>query len=104
ISCRRRQIRTGCVSRVGPDTEGRSQLPDPSTSVLFPDYEHSRCRQIEVVIDWEGRLRCARAVSGNPIAMASAVQSLSTWRFKPYRMRGRPATVIGFISLPFHFL
>ena len=60
--------------------------------------------KVEVVIDRDGVLRCARAVSGNPIAMVSAIQSLPAWRFRPYRMRGRPATVIGFILLPFHFL
>lgn len=60
--------------------------------------------RIEVVIDRDGRLQCARAVAGNPLAMQSAIQSLPAWRFRPYRMRGRRATVIGFIALPFHFL
>jgi outer membrane biosynthesis protein TonB len=58
---------------------------------------------LDVVIDPNGNLKCARGIKGNPIAITSAVASLPKWRFRIYRKGGKLSIVIGQLTLPYDF-
>ena len=47
---------------------------------------------VEVQVDEQGSVRCARAVSGHPIVRTAAVEAAMKWKFKPLKIwdRARP--------------
>lgn len=59
--------------------------------------------EIDILIGRKGKLACSRAASGNPLAMASAIASLSKWRFRPYYRDGAPRVVVGRAVLRYDF-
>jgi len=77
--------------------------PDPSYS------EAARQRRIQgivglnIVIDPEGNVRKVRIV--HPVGMGlddNAVATVSTWRFTPAKLEGRPVAVAVFVEVDFH--
>jgi TonB family protein len=56
---------------------------------------------VEILVGTDGTVQSARAVLGHPLLRASAVQAARKWKFKPLKLKGRPARFIGF--LPFIF-
>lgn len=56
---------------------------------------------VQIVIDEQGNVASARAVSGNPLLQAAAVDAARQWVFKPAGGTGRPAKVSGSISFNF---
>ena len=59
--------------------------------------------EVEVVSDKRGKVRCARVLSGHPLAHAAAVQSVTRWSFKPYTVVGKRKAVAGVLNIPFDF-
>jgi protein TonB len=57
--------------------------------------------QVEIVVDEEGNVVSARAVSGHPLLKDAAVQAASRWKFEPFIMNGNPSKVVGMIKLTF---
>jgi TonB family protein len=56
---------------------------------------------VEIVIDKEGNVASARAISGHPLLRASAVEAASQWQFEPTVVEEKAVRVIG--SLTFNF-
>jgi TonB family protein len=56
---------------------------------------------VEIVIDEEGNVVSARAISGHPLLMAAAVEAARQWQFTPATRSGVAVRVIG--TLTFNF-
>lgn len=56
---------------------------------------------VEVVIDENGNVEKAEAVSGHPLLRASAVEAARATKFKPTRLEGQPVKVAGIIVYNF---
>jgi len=56
---------------------------------------------VQIIIDEQGNVTSARAVSGNPLLQAAAVDAARQWVFKPAGGTGRAAKVSGSISFNF---
>jgi TonB family protein len=88
---------------------------------LAPDVAESRLRQrsepqypaeaqaahrtgdvvLEVVVSADGTITSTRPVSGDPVLVAAAADAVRTWRYEPYRVRGRPAEFQTDVTLKF---
>ena len=49
----------------------------------------------------DGRVVCAKVVSGNPLATAFLLGTVSKWRFKPYRRNGIAQPACGRLRVKF---
>ncbi len=58
---------------------------------------------IEVVIDKFGKVICAKGINGNMFAKGSARISLRSWRFNPFRLKGKTVSVIGVLNIDYDF-
>ncbi len=56
---------------------------------------------VEVMINEDGKVESARAVSGHPLLKGAAVDAAQGWKFKPTRLEGKTVKVIG--TLTFNF-
>ena len=56
---------------------------------------------VEVLIDEEGNVSFARAVSGHPLLKGAAVEAATQWKFSPTTLDGNPVRVIGTITMNF---
>ncbi len=56
---------------------------------------------VQVLIDEQGNVTTARAVSGHPLLQDSSVTAARQWVFKPTIINGKPAKVNGSISFSF---
>jgi len=50
-----------------------------------------------------GEPQCMRVLKGHPLALASAIEALRQWRFRPYFLSGKPRPVVGEITLEYDF-
>lgn len=50
---------------------------------------------IEVFIDQNGKVVCARGVKGHPLLINGAINSIENWVFKPYRVNGINKSILG---------
>jgi TonB family protein len=79
------------VERVNPDYPPLAKAARVSGAVV-----------VEVMIDEEGNVTSARAVSGHPLLRDSAVTAARGWRFKPTLLSGQPVKVVGTITFNYH--
>ena len=56
---------------------------------------------VEVVVDEEGNVVGARAISGHPLLQAAAVSAARQAKFSPTRLEGEPVRVRGTLSYDF---
>lgn len=56
---------------------------------------------VSVLLDEEGRVETAEAVSGHPLLRAAAVEAAYKARFSPTRLSGRPVKVSGVVTYNF---
>jgi len=57
---------------------------------------------IDILVDDEGRVSCARVISGHPLLFGSAIEAVKDWAFRPKRQDGRPVWFYG--RLRFHIV
>ena len=57
---------------------------------------------VEIVIDEQGNVVSARALSGNILLNAAAVSAARNWKWKPTILNGAPVKVVGTISFNFN--
>ena len=50
--------------------------------------------EIEVVVDEQGNVTNAKAVTGNPILTQSAISAAEKWKFTPFTADGKPDKAI----------
>ncbi len=56
---------------------------------------------VQVLIDEDGNVISAKAVSGDPILLPEAVRAARQARFKPTTLSGQPVKVSGLITYSF---
>ncbi|HEY7544524.1 MAG TPA: energy transducer TonB [Blastocatellia bacterium] len=56
---------------------------------------------VEIVIDEEGKVMSARAISGPPQLCDAAIEAARRWQFRPTTLSGEPVKVIGTITFNF---
>lgn len=57
---------------------------------------------VEIVVDEDGYVVRARAVSGHPLLLEAAVDAARQWTFRPAKFGGKRTPVVGTVSLTFH--
>lgn len=74
------------------------------TDLAFPMLDRGRLHgvvKVDVLIDSRGNVACALAITGHPIAIASAVSSVRTWRFTPFTRNAKAIPVFGHLVIPY---
>lgn len=56
---------------------------------------------VDVLVDTEGQVQCAKARKGHPILRRATEEAAKQWMFKPILVNGKPVAVFGFLA--FHF-
>ena len=56
---------------------------------------------VEVLIGTDGKVQCARALSGHPLLRWPAVMTAVEWTFKPYVAHGKPRAETGYLAMFF---
>jgi TonB family protein len=56
---------------------------------------------VQVVVNEEGRVISARAVTGHPLLQQSAVDAVRQWRFSPVHLSGQPVKFSGTVNVNF---
>ena len=72
--------------------------------LIFPMLGHGHLRgvvRVDVRIDARGSVACAHAISGHPIAIASAMAAIQDWKFKPFIQDGKPMPVHGHLTISY---
>jgi TonB family protein len=57
--------------------------------------------QLAVLIDENGVVRKPRLVSGHPLLVRAAMDSVKKWRYRPRYVRGHPTDVLTTVEVPF---
>ncbi len=76
-------------------------LPKPAYPVTAKIARVGGPVNVQVLIDENGRVVSAKAVAGNPLLMAAAVQAAFNARFSPTRLSDQPVKVSGVITYNF---
>jgi len=78
-----------------------SRLPKPEYPAIARAAKASGTVTVDVVVDEEGNVVGARAVSGHPLLQAAAVSAARQAKFEPTRLDGEPVKVRGTLSYDF---
>lgn len=56
---------------------------------------------VHIIVDGEGKVIAAQALSGHPLLQAAAVKAVRGWTFSPPRLDGRPVHLTGTVTVNF---
>jgi protein TonB len=76
-------------------------LPQPAYPAIAKAAHASGAVSVQVIVDEEGKVLTAHAVSGHPLLQASAVAAARQARFTPTKLSGQPVKVSGVIIYNF---
>ncbi len=76
-------------------------LPKPIYSTIAKQMRRQGEVTVQVLIDEDGNVISAKAVSGDPILLPEAVRAARQARFKPTTLSGQPVKVSGLITYSF---
>ena len=62
-------------------------------------YEGKSIIPLRILIDLEGRVQCATALTGHPILKKVAIDTVQKWRFKLMKKTGKYIAVYGLVSV-----
>jgi periplasmic protein TonB len=66
------------------------------------DTEHEKgIVTIAVLIDYDGKVKSASRLSGDPVLAACAIPAVQQWQFKPYVINGNPVQVESRVVMKF---
>ena len=74
------------------------------SNLSFPGLGHGHLRgevQLDLLIDEQGKVACAQAIRGHPIAIASAMSTIRGWEFKPFVRAGSRRPVLGHLTIAY---
>jgi TonB family protein len=57
---------------------------------------------VEVVVDADGNVKSARAVSGHPLLRDASVTAARQWKFTPTQLQGKAVEVVGTLTFDFN--
>jgi TonB family protein len=116
------------IKPAAPNTPGQSSEESGDTTRggaarvwLAPDLAESRLRQrsepqypadalaahrtgdvvLEVLVGADGSVASTRPINGDPLLVTAATDAVRTWRYEPYRYKGRPAEFQTDVTLKF---
>ena len=78
-----------------------TSLPQPVYPAIAKAAHVSGTVTVQVVVDEEGKVLTAHAVSGHPLLQAAAVQAARQARFAPTKLSGQPVKVTGVLIYNF---
>lgn len=78
-----------------------TSLPQPAYPPIAKAARASGSVTVQVVVDEEGKVITARAVSGHPLLQSAAVAAARQARFTPTKLSGQPVKVTGVIIYNF---
>jgi TonB family protein len=100
-----------CLEKCGEDTNAKTadavetghalELPQPAYPPLAARAHASGEVQVQVIVDVDGKVIAASAISGNPLLRAAAVKAARSALFRPPKFQGKPVKVVGVISYNF---
>jgi TonB family protein len=85
----------------GVETGHALELPQPVYPPLAARVRASGEVRVQVIVDIDGKVIAASAISGHPLLQASAVKAARTALFTPMRFEGKPVKVVGVILYNF---
>jgi TonB family protein len=96
-------ILTACIENCVPNLErGHAlNLPKPPYPALARHARAAGRVEVKVIIDVEGNVIAASAVSGHPLLFAASVAAAREARFTTTRYAGKPVKVLGIIQYNF---
>lgn len=83
-----------------------TELKRRATNRVAPEPPYIRGKSIVVVnvlVNTEGRVVCARAVKGHPILRLAAERAATKWSFRPMKSKRTVLAVIGQLSFTFSY-
>ena len=99
-----------CLEKCGEDEKieddvevGRAlEMPKPAYPELARRAHASGEVQVQLIIDVDGTVIAAAAISGHPLLQATSVAAARQTRFSPTKVKGEPVKVTGVIT--YHFI
>lgn len=93
--------REGAVRQSAAQMKGRLRHMNSIASPLL--YRTMRITDavlsFELRADQGGNVDCIRAISGHPIIVGAAIESIRTWKFRPSKVRGQSRAIFGTLVL-----
>lgn len=91
------------IVRVGGDLRPPRAIsrPDPAYPVLAKQARISGVVTIDCVIDEHGNVVQAKAVSGSPLLISSALQAVMQWKYEPSYLNGEPISIAMHVDVNF---
>jgi Gram-negative bacterial TonB protein C-terminal len=71
----------------------------PRLALMAARIEGSVC--MKILIGESGEVKCIAVVHGHPLLITHLPEAVKQWRFRPYRISGRPIAVLGFLDFRF---
>jgi TonB family protein len=56
---------------------------------------------LTILVDREGKVTCAKLITGHPLLVESALEAARKWTFRPMTQRGRPVSFFGHLDFQF---
>jgi len=76
-------------------------LPKPEYPAIARSARQSGTVSVQVIVDEDGRVISAKAVSGPPLLQAAAAKAAAEALFSPTKLSGKPVKVTGIITYNF---
>ena len=100
-----------CLEKCGEDSNATPQddvetghaleLPQPAYPPLAARAHASGEVRVQVIVDIDGKVIAASAISGHPLLQAAAVKAARSALFSPMKFEGKPVKVAGVIRYNF---
>jgi TonB family protein len=100
-----------CLEKCGDDSSGKSaegvetghalELPQPAYPPLAARAHVSGEVRVQVIVDLDGKVIAASAISGHPLLQPAAVKAARGAVFTPMKFEGKPVRIVGVISYNF---
>jgi TonB family protein len=91
------------LKRIPPD-EAAKHLIKKAAATYPPMAEAARIQGniiLEVSIDESGAASVGRLVTGHPMLAPAAIESVNRWKYQPFEVDGKPATVVTLVIVTF---
>jgi TonB family protein len=100
-----------CLEKCGEDSNAKTpdgvetghalELPQPAYPLLAARAHASGDVRVQVIVDIDGKVIAASAISGHPLLQAAAVKAARSALFTPMKFEGQPVKVVGVIRYNF---
>jgi len=100
-----------CLEKCGEDANAKTpegvetgralELPQPAYPVLAARAHAAGEVRVQVIVDIDGKVIAASAISGHPLLQAAAVKAARSALFTPMKFEGKPVKVVGVILYNF---